>query len=193
VTTDVAAITQARMSSTVESARRLPKLSAAEEAALVRAAGDDYYAPPAHAVLCSYAPLVYALAKRYTRDPDLQAELVQEGFIGLWRAIQQASAFDPAMGRFATFAKPFIWRAMVRAPGLQLVRLPDRVRWQLGCVLRASHTGLEKYGRSLRVRRSPRWWQTMLAIVAITKAQAGATGAFAQNATDSPPGSPLSA
>jgi RNA polymerase sigma-70 factor (ECF subfamily) len=52
------------------------------------------------ACLKRYAPLVWSLAKRLTRDPSALEELVQEIFIDVWKS---AARFDAAKASEATF------------------------------------------------------------------------------------------
>lgn len=135
-----------RRTNSLDRARRLPVLSEDVETTL---AGLPFhwlrYGGVAHeALYCSHIPLVYGLARRFAHSDDMREELVQEGAIALWFALGR---HDPKRGRVAAFAKPFVWRAMVRARGLSVVRLPDRVRWQLALVLRAHDALVSSLGR----------------------------------------------
>jgi RNA polymerase primary sigma factor len=138
---------RAKTPTSLHEARRQPPLTADEEAAIYasrfRQGSDDFTA--AEALFCAHIPLVFGLARRFTPDPEKQSELVQEGCIGLWLAIAR---YDPSRGRLAAFAKPFVWRAMVRAHGLSLVRLPDRVRWRMATVLSIRARLEEEWGRT---------------------------------------------
>jgi RNA polymerase sigma-B factor len=76
----------------------------------------------AYAVLVSrYRGLVWACAQRYSRSPEPAEDLVQEGYVGLLKAINN---FDPAIGlNLAAYAYPCITGEIKR-------HFRDR-RWQI--------------------------------------------------------------
>jgi RNA polymerase sigma-B factor len=79
--------------------------------ALVRLAQSSPHGTDAHdsaceALIVRYEPLVRCCAQRYRRSPESQEELMQVGYVGLVKAINN---FDPAVGRnLAAYAQPCI-------------------------------------------------------------------------------------
>ncbi len=73
-----------------------------------------------------FAPLVWSLAKRMTRDVGLIEELVQEIFVDVWRS---ANRFDPAVASESTFIATIARRRIIdrqrRAARSSTVELPD--------------------------------------------------------------------
>jgi RNA polymerase sigma factor (sigma-70 family) len=73
-----------------------------------------------------YAPLVWSIAKRMTRDLGTLEELVQEIFVDIWRS---ASRFDPSRSSETTFVATIARRRIIdrqrRAASAPTVELPD--------------------------------------------------------------------
>jgi len=92
---------------------RLPAANLAERSdeALVRLAQSSPHGTGARDSACAelvarYAPLVRYCAQRYRYGPESQEELMQVGYVGLLKAINN---FDPALGRnLAAYAQPCI-------------------------------------------------------------------------------------
>src|SRR5215467_2015449 len=57
-------------------------------------------------LVARYQPLVRSCAQRYWQSPESQEELMQVGYVGLLKAINN---FDPAVGsKLAAYAQPCI-------------------------------------------------------------------------------------
>jgi RNA polymerase primary sigma factor len=91
--------------------------------------------------------LVVAIARNYRGRGVPYADLVQEGMLGLLRAVER---FDHTRGnRLATYAGWWIRRSMMRAVAdAAPIRLPAEARRQLAAILRAEHE-LAGHGRPL--------------------------------------------
>src|ERR1700751_3595941 len=77
----------------VQKARSLPQASAEREAAC-------------EALIVRYEPLVRSCALRYRESPETTEELMQAGYVGLLKAINN---LDPAIGtNLAVYAQPGI-------------------------------------------------------------------------------------
>jgi RNA polymerase primary sigma factor len=80
--------------------------------------------------------LVYAIARCYNGSPVPYADLVQEGTVGLVRAVER---FDHRRGlKFSTYAVWWIRRSILDAiADSQVIRIPAKARQQLAAVRRA--------------------------------------------------------
>src|SRR5205823_11446175 len=128
--------------------------TAALDALAVRAQGGDLKAR--EELVVRALPLVARQAKRYAgRDLDI-GDLVQEGVIGLLRALER---YDPQRGvPFAAYAGWWMRQAMQQAVAEQsrAVRLPTRVLWDLHD-LREAREHTADPGSDERVARSLGW------------------------------------
>jgi RNA polymerase primary sigma factor len=88
--------------------------------------------------------LVYAVARTFRGSGVPRADLVQEGTVGLVRAVDR---FDPSRGvKFSTYAVWWIRRAMRDAiAGSKAIRIPAKASQQLAAVRRAE-AQLERLG-----------------------------------------------
>jgi RNA polymerase primary sigma factor len=110
-------------------------LSAAEEIMLAgRIERGDLQAK--HRMIESNLRLVYAIARAYRGSSVPFADLVQEGTIGLVRAVER---FDPRRGvKFSTYAVWWIRRSMLDAiASSNVIRMPAKASQQLAAVRRA--------------------------------------------------------
>ena len=90
----------------VAAVNRLPMLTADEETRLARALRDDNHLDAARQLVVSHLRLVVSIARQYTGYGLPQPDLVQEGNIGLMKAVRR---FDPERGvRLVSFALHWI-------------------------------------------------------------------------------------
>ena len=93
-------------------------------------------------------PAVLAMARRYAGQDVELADLVQEGVLGVLRALER---FDPGRGTpFAAYARWWVRQAMQQAVAEQsrAVRLPTHVLWDLHDVKRARGELVQEQGRA---------------------------------------------
>ena len=90
----------------IQAANRFPMLSEAEEGALARRFRDDADLDAARQLVTSHLRLVIAIARGYLGYGLPHADLIQEGNIGLMKAVKR---FDPDRGvRLVSFAMHWI-------------------------------------------------------------------------------------
>jgi RNA polymerase primary sigma factor len=116
-------------------ARRMPLLSASDEVRLARRieAGD---LKARETMIESNLRLVFAIAASYRARRVPMADLVQEGTVGLLRAVER---FDHRRGiKFSTYAVWWIRRSLLDAVrASELIRIPAKAERQLAAVRRA--------------------------------------------------------
>jgi RNA polymerase sigma-32 factor len=94
------------LESYIQSANRVPMLSEAEELALARRFRDEEDLDAARQLVLSHLRLVIAVARGYLGYGLPHADLIQEGNIGLMKAVKR---FDPERGvRLVSFAMHWI-------------------------------------------------------------------------------------
>ena len=114
-----------------------PLLTAAEEILVARAslAGDE---AARHRMINSNLRLVVMIAKRYTNRGLPLLDLIEEGNLGLMRAVEK---FDPERGfRFSTYATWWIRQSIERALMNQsrTIRLPIHIQKDINTVVRCT-------------------------------------------------------
>ena len=114
-----------------------PLLTAAEEILVARAslAGDE---AARHRMINSNLRLVVMIAKRYTNRGLPLLDLIEEGNLGLMRAVEK---FDPERGfRFSTYATWWIRQSIERALMNQgrTIRLPIHIQKDISTIVRCT-------------------------------------------------------
>ncbi|MFN4033725.1 MAG: sigma-70 family RNA polymerase sigma factor [Fimbriimonadales bacterium] len=129
-----------------QQAARAPLLTPERERELaIRAAEGDEHAR--EQLVQANLRLVMAIAKHYTGRGLSMIDLIQEGNLGLMRAVQQ---FDPTRGsRFATYATWWIRQAISRALQEQatIIRVPQHMTKALQQVRQAAALLQQELGR----------------------------------------------
>jgi RNA polymerase primary sigma factor len=125
---------------------KIPLLTESEEVRLgeLARAGD---AKAAETIVQSNLRLVVSIAKKYAKSGVNMMDLIQAGNEGLMDA---STRYDPAKGRFASFAKWWIRQAIVRAisASWHTVRIPKNLSRECGRVLAARDEFKRKQGRA---------------------------------------------
>lgn len=98
--------TSGSIESYIQSVNRIPMLSAAEEKALAERLVNDNDLEAARGLIMSHLRFVVHVARSYSGYGLPQADLIQEGNIGLMKAVKR---FDPSVGvRLVSFAVHWI-------------------------------------------------------------------------------------
>jgi RNA polymerase primary sigma factor len=125
---------------------QVPLLTAEQELAVARrvVAGDK---EAAHALAAANLRLVISVARRHINRGLFFEDLIQEGNIGLLRAVEK---FDPERGfKFSTYAVWWIRQAITRAidDKARLVRLPAHLQQTMSALARAAQQLSGELGR----------------------------------------------
>lgn len=124
----------------------IPLLSAEQELRLAREAKRGCSASRSK-LIESNLRLVVNIAKRYTGKGLTMQDLIQEGNVGLMRAVQK---FEPERGfRFSTYASWWIRQSISRAVLDQgrTIRIPVHTMDLINRIYRTSHEMLQRLGR----------------------------------------------
>jgi RNA polymerase primary sigma factor len=120
-----------------------PQKALVEELGRVLARSDD----ARNAIIRANLRLVVSVAKRYTGRGSSFLDLIQEGNIGLLRAV---SKFDPTRGfKFSTYATWWIRQSISRsiADQARTIRIPVHIFESLNRLLRIQRELIQKLGR----------------------------------------------
>ena len=145
-TGDISSTTQDPVKMYLKDIGKVPLLSAEEEIELAKRmeAGDEMAKKK---LAESNLRLVVSIAKRYVGRGMLFLDLIQEGNLGLLKAVEK---FDYRKGyKFSTYATWWIRQAITRAIADQArtIRIPDHMVETINKVTRVSRDLLQKLGR----------------------------------------------
>src|SRR4029079_19587115 len=146
----------------IQAVNRFPLLSAEQETELGRRLQRDNDLEAARSLVLSHLPLVVAVSRNYLGYGLPQADLIQEGNVGLMKAVRR---FDPERGvRLVSFALHWIkaemhehilrnWRLVKLATTKAQRELFFNLRSMKGSMAALTHAQADDIARTLNVKR----------------------------------------
>ena len=131
----------------IQAANRVPMLAEGEEFDLARRFRDDNDLDAARRLVLSHLRLVIAVARGYLGYGLPHADLIQEGNIGLMKAVDK---FEYRRGyKFSTYATWWIRQAITRsiADQARTIRIPVHMIETINKIVRTSRQMLHEIGR----------------------------------------------
>ncbi|MFT7649204.1 MAG: RNA polymerase primary sigma factor [Candidatus Poriferisodalaceae bacterium] len=138
----------------LDSTEACPIISEAEQAGLRADAADGDIA--FEQLTAANLRLVVSIAKRYSRGGNHLLDLVQDGNVGLMRAVEK---FDHTRGfKFSTYASWWIRQAIARSAGEQsrTIRLPSHLVDVVNRIIRTQRDMVQELGREPTLEETAR-------------------------------------